>query len=413
MVYFYWVIKLIEELENKYVELLIDRCLSFVKEKALFIDYYDDNEAFVQKLVAKAKSRGIDDIYLDKNNKEERHRRLLQSVEEIENDDYFDDSIWDEYAKKNAAFLMMATEFPGYFDDIPSQNMNAANKKTRTSKPIFKEKQLMDEISWCIAVIPNELWAQEKFPNLDAKSAYNEYFKLMCHCTMCDRENPIAAWDEFLDKQRQLVKKLNELKITKMHYKNSLGTDLIIGLSPDAIWQCAGYEGSEVIVNMPTYEVFTSPDYRLTEGIVYASRPLAYGGALVDKFWVKFKDGKVVDYDAKVGKDILKGIIESDPYSCFLGECALVDKNTAIAQTNFVYGETCLDENASCHIALGDGFPECMVGALEESAEERRARGLNHSNNHVDFMIGTDDLNIIAETKDGEKLIFKEGGFNL
>ena len=404
---------MIEELENKYVNLLIDRCLSFKKSKSLFINYYSDNDAFVEKLVTSAKSRGIEDIYLDRNDKEERHQKLLQSVEEINNDDYFDDAIWDEYAKKNAAFLMLSTEFPGYFADIPSENMTAASLKTRTSKPFYKLKQLTNEISWCIAVIPNKIWAKEKFPDLSEEDAYNEYFKLMCHCTMVDKENPIEEWNKFLDRQRMLVSKLNELQITNMHYTNSLGTDLVIGLSPDALWQCAGYEGEDVIVNMPTYEVFTSPDYRLTEGIVYASKPLMYGGALVDKFWVKFKDGKVVDYDAEVGKEILKGIIESDEYSCFLGECALVDKNTAIAQTNFVYGETCLDENASCHIALGDAFPECLKGAEDESVDERRNRGLNHSDNHVDFMIGTDDLNIMAETKNGEMLIFKNGEFNL
>lgn len=404
---------MIEELENKYVNLLIDRCLSFKNGKSLFINYFDDNEKFVEKLVTKAKSKGIDDIYLDRHNKEERHQKLLQSVEEIKNDDYFDASIWDEYVKKDAAFLMLSTEFPGYFADIPSENMTTASLKTRTSKPLYKLKQLTNEISWCIAVIPNKIWAKEKFPDLSEDDAYNEYFKLMCHCTMVDRENPIEEWDKFLDRQRSLVRALNDLQITKMHYTNSLGTDLVIGLSPDALWQCAGYEGSDVIVNMPTYEVFTSPDYRLTEGIVYASKPLMYGGALVDKFWVKFKDGKVIDYDAEVGKEILKGIIESDEYSCFLGECALVDKNTAIAQTNFVYGETCLDENASCHIALGDAFPECLKGAEDESIDERRERGLNHSDNHVDFMIGTDDLNIVAETKNGEILIFKNGEFNL
>ncbi len=404
---------MIEELENKYVDLLINRCLSFKKSNSLFINYYSDNDAFVEKLVNAAKSRGIEDIYLDRNDKEERHQKLLQSVEDINNDDYFDDAIWDEYAKKDAAFLMLSTEFPGYFADIPSENMTAASLKTRTSKPLYKLKQLTNEISWCIAVIPNKIWAKEKFPDLSEEDAYNEYFKLMCHCTMVDKENPIEEWNKFLDRQRNLVKTLNDLQITKMHYTNSLGTDLVIGLSKDALWQCAGYEGEDVIVNMPTYEVFTSPDYRLTEGIVYASKPLMYGGALVDKFWVKFKNGKVVDYDANVGKEILKGIIESDEYSCFLGECALVDKNTAIAQTNFVYGETCLDENASCHIALGDAFPECLKGAEEESIEERRSRGLNHSENHVDFMIGTDDLNIVAETKNGEMLIFKNGEFNL
>ena len=112
---------MIEELENKYVNLLIDRCLSFKNGKSLFINYFDDNEKFVEKLVTKAKSKGIDDIYLDRHNKEERHQKLLQSVEEIKNDDYFDASIWDEYVKKDAAFLMLSTEFPGYFADIPSE----------------------------------------------------------------------------------------------------------------------------------------------------------------------------------------------------------------------------------------------------------------------------------------------------
>lgn len=404
---------MIEELENKYVDLLIDRCLSFKKSKILFISYYSDNDAFVEKLIKKAKSKGIDDIYLDRNDKEERHRKLLQSIDEINIDDYFDDAIWDEYANKNAAFLMLSTEFPGYFADIPAENMSVASLKSRTSKPVYKLKQLTNEISWCIAVIPNKVWAKEKFPELDEETAYNEYFKLMCHCTMVDKDNPIEEWNKFLDNQRKLVNTLNTLQITKMHYTNSLGTDLVIELSEDALWQCAGYEGEDIIVNMPTYEVFTSPDYRLTEGIVYASKPLMYGGALIEDFWFRFENGKVVDYDAKVGKEILKGIIESDEYSCFLGECALVDKNTAIAQTNFVYGETCLDENASCHIALGDAFPECLKGAEDESIEKRRARGLNHSDNHVDFMIGTDDLNIVAETNQGKILIFKNGEFNI
>ena len=197
-----------------------------------------------------------------------------------------------------------------------------------------------------------------------------------------------------------------------MHYTNKLGTDLFVGLPQKVIWQCAGY-GDNSIVNMPTYEVFTSPDYRYTSGIVYASKPLMYGGVLIDKFWLKFKDGQVVDYDAKVGKEILKVIIESDKYSCFLGECALVSKNSGVAKTNFVFGETCLDENASCHIALGDAFPECIECGLEENRESLRTKGLNHSTNHVDLMIGTSDLNITAMTKNGEKLIFKDGDFNI
>lgn len=401
-----------DEIESKYANLLVNRCLDLSKSNSLFIHYYNDNKSLIDKVIVLAKEKGIDDIYLDELDKEERHNHLNKSLKEIENDSYFDSHIWDEYAKKNAAFLMISTEFPHYFDDISPDKMTAAALKSRTTRPIYREKQALNEISWCIAVMPNVVWAKDSFPDLSEEDAYEKLFNLMMIATMVDTKNPIDEWNKFLDKQRKLVKKLNDLEITSMHYTNKLGTDLYVGLPQKVIWECAGY-GDNLIVNMPTYEVFTSPDYRYTSGIVYASKPLMYGGALIDKFWLKFKDGKVVDYDAYVGKEILKGIIESDDYSCFLGECALVSKNSGVAKTNFVFGETCLDENASCHIALGDAFPECIEGGFESTREDLMKKGLNHSTNHVDFMIGTDDLNITAMTNEGEKLIFKDGDFNI
>ena len=403
---------MIDELENKYAELLVNRCLDLSKSNSIFIHYFNDNKSLIDKVISLVKEKGIDDIYLNELDKKERHKHLSQSLKDIENDSYFDNHFWDEYAKKNAAFLMISTEFPHYFDDISEENMAMAGKKSRNSRPVFREKQAINAISWCIAVMPNMVWAKNSFPNLSDEEAYEKLFNLMMSATMVDTKNPIDEWNKFLEKQKKLVKKLNNLEITSMHYTNKLGTDLFVGLPQKVIWQCAGY-GDNSIVNMPTYEVFTSPDYRYTSGIVYASKPLMYGGVLIDKFWLKFKDGQVVDYDAKVGKEILKVIIESDKYSCFLGECALVSKNSGVAKTNFVFGETCLDENASCHIALGDAFPECIECGLEENRESLRTKGLNHSTNHVDLMIGTSDLNITAMTKNGEKLIFKDGDFNI
>ena len=403
---------MIDELENKYADLLVNRCLDLSKSNSIFIHYFNDNKSLIDKVISLVKEKGIDDIYLNELDKKERHKHLSQSLKDIENDSYFDNHFWDEYAKKNAAFLMISTEFPHYFDDISEENMAMAGKKSRNSRPVFREKQAINAISWCIAVMPNMVWAKNSFPNLSDEEAYEKLFNLMMSATMVDTKNPIDEWNKFLEKQKKLVKKLNNLEITSMHYTNKLGTDLFVGLPQKVIWQCAGY-GDNSIVNMPTYEVFTSPDYRYTSGIVYASKPLMYGGVLIDKFWLKFKDGQVVDYDAKVGKEILKVIIESDKYSCFLGECALVSKNSGVAKTNFVFGETCLDENASCHIALGDAFPECIECGLEENRESLRTKGLNHSTNHVDLMIGTSDLNITAMTKNGEKLIFKDGDFNI
>ena len=199
-----------------------------------------------------------------------------------------------------------------------------------------------------------------------------------------------------------------------MHYKNSLGTNLRVEMPENSIWNSAASDGAEkTIVNMPSYEIFSSPNYLKTNGIVYSSRPLVYGGGVVEDFHIEFKDGKVINYDAKKGKEILKEIIESDSNSCYLGEVALVNNDSPISNTNLVFGTTLFDENASCHLALGDGFSDSIKNGLNMTKKELLENGINQSKNHVDFMIGTDDLEIEAETKDGIILIFKKGNFNI
>ena len=230
---------MIEELENKYVDLLINRCLSFKKSNSLFINYYSDNDAFVEKLVNAAKSRGIEDIYLDRNDKEERHQKLLQSVEKINNDNYFDDSIWDEYAKKDAAFLMLSTEFPGYFSDVPAESMTAASLKSRTSKPIYKLKQLTNDISWCIAVIPNKIWAKDLFGSEDKDKLWNVLFDIC----LIREDDPTLAWNKKLAKLKRRADYLNELKIDHLVYQNSLGTNVRIGL-PRGYLFCSANAGT-------------------------------------------------------------------------------------------------------------------------------------------------------------------------
>lgn len=403
-----------EKLEDKYIDLIINRCLSFKKSKALFVSFTKEIEDFVGKLVKKVNEKGITDVYLNETDVWEKHEKIKNlSVAQIKKDDYFNNPNWDIYAKKNAAFLMFSSIYPHINDDLETEKLNAVASISLSSKPIYKEKQSNGEISWCIAVMPNEVWAQDKFPKLSKEDAYDKLFDLMMDACMVKTSNPIKSWNKYLEKLRKVTKKLNELEITKMHYKNSLGTDLEIALSTEAMWQCAGYEDDEHIVNMPTYEVFTSPDKDKTNGIVYATKPLTYNGTSIKDFWLKFRNGKVVDYDAKEGKENLKSILESDKNAIFLGECALVSKNSPIAKMNIVFDETCLDENASCHLALGAGFPDCIKNGLKKNKNELKKCGLNDSENHVDFMIGSNDLNIWAETNKGEMLIFKDGDFNI
>ena len=172
-------------------------------------------------------------------------------------------------------------------------------------------------------------------------------------------------------------------------------------------------DGRKILVNLPTFEVFTSPDKNKTNGVVYSSKPLIYNGAFIEDFYLKFENGKVIDCDAKKGKDALKGIIESDENSCYLGEVALVDYDSPISKSKIVHYETLYDENASCHLALGVGFTECVKNSSGKSKEQLLKMGFNYSDNHVDFMIGTEDLRIVATTFDGKQIeIFKNGNFS-
>ena len=393
-------------IETKYMELLLKRCLCVEKDTPLFINYNKLNKDFVDRLVEYSKSLGITDIYLDEEDSEKVHDLLNEiSLDEIENHEMFNSKVWDEYAKKDAAFLMLDAEIPKLMDDIDSEKIAKAALTKRKTKPVYKERQLNSEIAWCIAALPNKFWAEEIFG--DSENPIDDFWDILADICMLNTENPIASWNEFLEKQSQNMKKLNNLKIKKLHYKNSVGTDLEIELSENTIWQSAS--SGKWIVNLPSYEIFTSPDYRKTNGVVYSSMPLIYNGKEIKDFYLEFKDGKVTNFDAKEGKDILKEIIKGDELSDALGEVALVNYNSPISNTKMVFKSTLLDENASCHLALGSGFLECIKDAEKYSKDELKEMGLNDSKNHVDFMIGSKDLLIEAETENGKVTIMENG----
>lgn len=396
-------------MDDKYIEVLLNRCMKD-NTKSLFLCYNKEIASFISKLKDKARSIGIDDIYEEIEDTYYLHDLLSSlSVEEIKTHPYFNKSIWDEYAKKDASFLMFETEMPHIMDDIDPEKLKMKSYVAQTTKPLYRELQNKCKLSWCICAYPGELWAKDVYPDDD--NAYELLYNDIMSMCMIDRGNPSDSWNLFLDRNKKIAMYLNSLNIEKLHYTNSLGTDLILYLPDNYIYESA--MDNDILVNMPSYEIFTSPIYNKTEGIVYSSRPLVYQGGLIDDFYIKFKDGKVIEYDAKVGKEILKGIIETDNNSCYLGECALVEVDSPIAKMNKVFGTTLIDENASCHLALGEGFAECIDGGLDMNDDELLKNGINRSKAHVDFMIGTDDLDIVATLRNGEEInIFENGKFS-
>ena len=226
-------------------------------------------------------------------------------------------------------------------------------------------------------------------------------------------DDPIKAWEEHNCDLKARCEYLNSLGIETLHYTAKNGTDLKVGMIEEAIF-CGGAEtthkGVDFNPNIPTEECFISPKKGVAEGIVYASKPLSYQGQLIDKFWFRFENGKVVDAHAEVNDALLQKMLDMDEGARYLGECALVPYDSPINKTGLLFYNTLFDENACCHLAIGMGFPDTIRDHHEKTLEECRALGVNDSMIHEDFMIGTEDLSITALCRDGKKVqIFRDG----
>lgn len=377
--------------EDYFIDLILKKCVSFKHTKSLFIAYNSYNEEFIQKLLAKLDNK-VKDIYLDCKDPFFEHDLLQKlSVDEIKSDPYFSDEIYDKYAKKKASFLIFMSPVPGLMNDIDDEKLMVAAKRRNETKTFFAKQEITYQIPWCILPLYNSYWEESL--------GINNLQEILYKVCMID-ENDIVNWQKLITKNEQMIAYLNELKLDSLHITNKLGTDIVIGLPQDYLFE--GINSNPVYVNLPSYEIFTSPNYKLTQGIVYNSKPLLYNGAIIDNFYLEFKDGKVVNYHAEKGQNILKSILEFDAQASFLGEVALVEVNSPINQTNLIFKSTLLDENASCHLALGKGFGNGSPAKLKKM-------GINDSKIHVDFMIGTDDTKVTG-LRGNEEITLMENG---
>ncbi|MEG2429024.1 MAG: aminopeptidase, partial [Oscillospiraceae bacterium] len=227
--------------------------------------------------------------------------------------------------------------------------------------------------SWNIVGVPSPEWAKKVFPNLNENDSIDALWNAIFKAVRIDTPNPILAWEEHKNSFAKKIALLNEYQFEKLHYKNSVGTDITIGLTKNHIWAGGGAElqnGNYYFPNMPTEEIFCSPNRNIADGTVVSSMPLNHRGSLVDDFSITFKDGRVTDFSAKVGFDVLKEIIELDEGSHHLGEIALIPVNSPISQMGILFYNTLFDENASCHFALGKGFPECIENGFSMTDTE-------------------------------------------
>ena len=390
---------------KKYANLLL-KGVRAMDKKYLFISIPNTISYFKDILLEEATSFDLKDIYVDETDPFKKHEYLTtMDYANLIKLPIFDKSIYNKYAKLDAAFLFIRSDIPGLMDDVDSELLKKMSLYILSTEKYFRDLYESNKLNWCIACVPNEYWAKNGL-NITEEELWDKILKI---CLVDKTSDPYLNW---LDKNiilKRYMDTLNSYHFKKLHYMNGLGTDFTIELNDTGKWISGGGDIG-LFNNLPTEEVFTSPKYDSCNGIVYASKPLIYNGKLIENFWFQFKNGKVIHYDAKKGLDVLKTIVETDDHSCYLGEIALVNDNSPISNTKMLFKETLYDENAACHMALGIGFAECIDTDEEITADDLLKYGVNRSKTHVDFMIGTSDMRIDGYTEDGEMITIMEDG---
>lgn len=320
---------------------------------------------------------------------------------------------YENYVKENAAFISISASNPDLLKDIPVSKIAASQKAAGKGLVTFRKAVSNSEVCWCVVSIPTESWSQKVFPECaTAEEAKQKLWEKIFAATRMDEIDPVAAWKAHTDYLADKCKFLNEKKIKTLHY-TAPGTDLYVELPEGHKWEGGGEysgKGTYFVANMPTEEVFTMPHKYGVNGTLKATKPLVYGGNLIDNFSFEFKDGKIVSFKAEKGEEMLTKLIETDKGTAYLGEVAIVPHSSPVSKTNTLFYNTLFDENASCHFAIGSCYPTNIEGGVHMSDEELEAHGGNTSMAHEDFMVGSDKLCIEATTVTGETFsVLKDG----
>ncbi len=394
---------------------LIARCgVNIQPGQEVFIEADLDQPEFVQMLVeecykCKAKKVVVDWNYQPLQKIHYRYRTLttLGKVEKYE------EARWQHYVDTIPCRIYLISEDPDGLRGINQEKMAKAQQKRYPIAKPYRDA-LENKYQWCIAAVPGKAWAKKLFPQLRAGAAVEKLWEHILATSRVD-DDPIAAWEAHNRDLHDRCAYLNSLHIEKLHYTSANGTDFTVGMIPEGRF-CGGSEKSlQGIVfnpNIPSEECFISPKRGEAEGIVYATKPLSYQGQLIDRFWIKFHEGKAVEWHAEVNNELLTKLITMDEGSAYLGECALVPYDSPIRKSEILFYNTLFDENAACHLALGMGFADTIEDFHEKTLAECRALGVNDSMIHEDFMIGSQDMNIDAMCADGRTVaIFRNGNW--
>lgn len=403
---------------QQYAELLVKVGMNVQPKQPVFIRSSVETLELTHLIVEEAYHCGASDVrvvYSDPTLK--RLKFENESVEHFANHEIksYDVEARMDYVKRGAANLALISEDPDLMDGIDSQKLQAFQQQNARAFKGYMESVQRNQFPWVVAAFPSKAWAKRVYPELFVEEAYIKFIDEVFDIVRIDGNDPVENWRQHIANLSVYAQKLQQKNYHALHYVSE-GTDLTVGLAKNHIWEDATsyVNGKEqaFIANIPTEEVFTAPDRNRVDGYVTNKLPLSYNGTIIDQFKLMFKDGEIIDFSAEKGEAVLKDLINTDEGSRRLGEVALVPDDSPISNRNTIFYNTLFDENAACHLAIGSAYAFNIQGGTEMTVEEKIASGLNDSNVHVDFMIGSSDLTIYGIFEDGSKeLVFENGNW--
>lgn len=406
-----------QELLTSYARLVVRVGVNLQKDQILVIQSPIECAEFARTIAREAFAAGAHDVVVSWGDEELAHIRYAEGKTQLFSEfPEWRRAFFTDYAEQGAAFVSIAARDPEIFQDIAPEKLKLANQAAGAALLEYRARLMNNRNTWCVVSVPTKSWARKVFPELTEDEAvarlWHEIFQTV---RVGEGIDTVDAWHKHIDFLHQAAAFLNRHDFQFLHYTNGLGTDLTIELPEGHVW-AGGAEKSELGVmfaaNMPTEEVYTLPKRDGVNGVVYATKPLNFNGNLIEGFHFVFRAGKVVDFGAEKGADILKGLLDTDEGARYLGEVALVPFDSPISRSGILFYNTLFDENAACHLALGKAYPTCLKGGEKMDSVTLLQHGVNDSLVHEDFMIGSADLEIIGTTRSGEQVpVFHQGNF--
>ena len=391
---------------KKYAHTLLKYGVNLQEDQTLVISVDVENKDFAVIVTEEAYELGAKEVVLNWRCSPIARQRLLHAKESVlEKPANWIPEFYKQYIDDKAAFLSLISANPKALEGIPTDRISLQSRNLNKVLSFYHTAIMNSSVTWCVASVPTVLWANLLGYEGSDEEKINQLWATLLKLCRIEGVEPKDTYRHHMAKLRHRCEALNKLDLKSLRYTCENGTDLLLELPEGHIWlggEESSKDGTIFNANIPTEEVFSAPQYNGVNGVVHSTKPLIYHGNTISDFSFTFKEGKIVEYTAKEGYEVLKELVETDEGSHYLGEVALVDHFSPISQSNQIFYETLFDENASCHLAIGASYPTCLKNSDGLSEEELKERGLNHSLTHVDFMIGHERMNIKGYTRDGQ-----------